>query len=129
MIRKKKILFIEDEAELVAMMKMRLEANNYEMISAFDGEDGLKKIKEESPDLILLDIIIPKIDGLTLCKSLKRGPETKHIPVIVISASGGRDLPQRCEEAGADELIIKPFEAKDVLESIARWLKEGDSGE
>ena len=119
---KKRILFIEDEVEITELIKMRLEANNYEMFSAYDGEEGLKKAQQEKPDLILLDIIMPKMDGLTLCRRLKNDPKMKNIPIIIVSASGGRHLPERCQAAGADELIIKPFEAKELLDKIAKHL-------
>jgi len=119
---KKKILFIEDEREIVAMMKERLAANNYEMISAYDGEEGLKKVRRDKPDLILLDVLIPKINGLTLCRRLKNDTKTKHIPIIVVSASGQKNLPQRCRAAGADDLVVKPFEAKELLDKIAKHL-------
>ena len=120
----KKILLIEDEAELVEMMMMRLRANNYDMVAAYDGEEGLRKVQEEKPDLILLDIIMPKMDGLTVCKSLKSDSNTKNIPIIIVSASGGRDLPERCREAGADDIILKPFNAADILVKIKAFLKE-----
>ena len=121
---KKRILFIEDEAEIVVMMKMRLEAHDYEVISASDGEEGLKRAQQDKPDLILLDIIIPKIDGLTLCKRLKSEPKTKDIPVIMVSGSGQKHLSEKYRAAGADDLIVKPFEAKEVLEKLAKHLGE-----
>jgi len=119
---KKKIILIEDEAELVQLMKMRLMANNYEVFVAYDGEDGLKKIQQDKPDLVLLDIIMPKVDGLTLCKTLKANSSTKGIPIIIVSASGGNNLEKNCKDAGADDVIRKPFEANDLLDKIKKWL-------
>lgn len=104
-------------------MQMRLEANNYQMIAAYDGEEGLKKAYSEKPDLILLDVIMPKIDGLTLCRRLKDDPKTKHTPIIIISAAGGKDLLERYHKAGAEDFIFKPFEATELLEKIADQLK------
>ena len=121
---KKRILFIEDEPELVELMQVRLTTSGYEMLSAYDGEEGLNKAQQERPDLILLDVIMPKIDGLTLCRRLKDGLQTKHIPMIIISASGGKDLPERAQAAGADELIIKPFGAEELLAKIKALLGE-----
>lgn len=120
----KKILFIEDETDLVMLMQTRLVSHGYQMLSAFDGEEGLKMVQEEKPDLILLDVIMPKIDGLILCRCLKDDAKTRPIPIIIVSASGGMDLPGRCSSAGADDLIIKPFEAKDLLAKIKALLKE-----
>ena len=79
---KKKILLIEDEPYQVMMVKFRLEANNYDFISACDGEEGLKKACEEKPDLILLDLFMPIIDGYEVCQRLKKNPKTKNIPII-----------------------------------------------
>lgn len=117
----KKILFIEDEPDIVMLMQTRLKSRGYEMLSAFDGEEGLKMVQEEKPDLILLDVVMPKIDGLTVCSRLKADPQTKHIPIIIVSASGGKDLPERCLAAGADDVIIKPYEAEELLDKIAKW--------
>lgn len=119
---KKKVLFIEDETEIVDLMRTRLEANGYQMFSAYDGEEGLKKVEENKPDLILLDIVIPKINGLIVCQRLKNGSKTKDIPIIVVSASGGKDLPKRCREAGSDDVVIKPFEAEEILDKISKLL-------
>ncbi len=120
----KKILFIEDEPDLVMLMEVRLVSRGYQMLSAFDGEKGLKMAQEEGPDLILLDVIMPKMDGLTLCRRLKDDLKTRPIPIIIVSASGGKDLPGRCLAAGADDFIIKPFEAEELLAKIKILLKE-----
>jgi CheY-like chemotaxis protein len=120
----KKILFIEDEPEMLMLMEARLESWGYQMISASDGEEGLKKVEEENPDLILLDKIMPKMDGLLVCQQLKANPKTRHIPVIIISASGGKDLPGRCLAAGADDVVLKPFEPEELLAKIKALLKE-----
>jgi CheY-like chemotaxis protein len=119
---KKRVMLIEDEQELVDLMKMRLEASGYETLAAYDGEEGLKIIEKNRPDLVLLDILMPKLDGFAVCRKLKAEEKTKNIPIVVVSASGGKDLPKRCLDAGADDFIFKPFEAKDLLEKVAKWL-------
>ena len=121
---KKKILFIEDEAEIVDLMRTRLEANGYQMLAAYDGKEGLKKVKEDNPDLILLDIVMPKLDGMAVCGRLKGDLKTKDIPIIVVSASGGKNLSQRCRQAGADEVVIKPFAAEEILGKISKLLEK-----
>ncbi len=120
---KKKILLIEDEEELVTMMRMRLQASGYEMISASDGEEGLEKVQEGKPDLILLDIVMPKLDGWSLCRQLKSDAQAKDIPIIMVTASGNKDLVEKCREAGADDLVVKPFDADDLLNKISECLK------
>ena len=118
----KKILFIEDEVDIVTLMQARLVSQGYQMLSAFDGEEGLKMVQEEKPDLILLDKIMPKMDGLEVCQRLKSDPKTKDIPIIIVSASGGKDLPERCQAARADDLIIKPFEPEELLSKIKKFI-------
>lgn len=105
-------------------MKLRIEAGGYKFLQALDGEDGYNKVMKEKPDLILLDIVLPKINGLTLCKNLKADAKTKYIPIMVVSAYGGKDLPQRSFAAGADEFISKPFDAKELLKKIHKLLKD-----
>ena len=80
----------------------------------------LKKIK---PDLILLDVIMPKMDGYEVCKKLKGNPETKDTPIIIFTASGQRDLERKCMAVGANEVIKKPFEATELLEVVNKLLK------
>ena len=119
----KKILIIEDEPEQIEVLKIRLEANNFEVISALDGEEGLAKANKEKPDLILLDIVMPKINGYEVCKHIKQNPEMKNIPIIVISAIGAKDFEERCLDAGAEECIRKPYDSADVVTRIKKHLK------
>ena len=113
---KKKILIVDDEADLVKMMKIRLEVSNYEVITASDGEEGIKQAEAGNPDVILLDIMMPKKDGYTLLRELKNKETTKSIPVIVITGKPGmKDL---FEIEGVKDYIIKPFEKEDLLSRI-----------
>ena len=125
---KKKILLIEDEPFQVMMIKFRLEANNFDFISAGDGEEGLKKAREEKPDLILLDLIMPIINGYEVCRRLKQGPE-KNIPIIILTASTasiGNELMEKCLTCGANDYIIKPFESADLVAKIKALLEPKD---
>jgi CheY-like chemotaxis protein len=114
----KKILFIEDEPDQIAMVTIRLQANGFEVFSAMDGVEGLKKVKEIKPDLILLDMLMPRMNGAEVCKRLKENPGTKDIPVIIITASGEKDLEQECFDLGANDLIIKPFESAALVKKV-----------
>lgn len=120
----KKILLIEDEPDLVTVLQTRLEANNYQVATALDGEEGLAKVEQEAPDLILLDIIMPKIDGLEVCQRIKSNQKTAHIPVIIITASGVKDVDKKSAEAGAQYLIRKPFDPTDLLKKIRTLIGE-----
>ncbi len=120
----KKILYIEDESGEVLMVKTRMEDVGYTFISALDGEEGLEKIRSEHPDLILLDLILPKLNGYEVCYQVKKDPRTSNIPIVVITASGAKNLEKQCAELGVREIIQKPYESSYLLEKIAFYLGE-----
>ncbi|MCK4948178.1 MAG: response regulator [Candidatus Aureabacteria bacterium] len=120
----KKILFVDDEPQLVEMVKIRLEANNYEVILASDGEQALEKARGEKPDLIILDIMLPKMDGYKVCRMLKFDDKYSSIPVIMLTARSQKSEKSMGEEVGADAYIIKPFEPQMLLGKIKELLNE-----
>lgn len=115
---KKRILIVEDEDALAHMMRLRLEKLGYEITLAHDGEEGLKRVAEAKPDLILLDLLLPIVDGVTVCKKIKTDPGTRHITIIFVSAIEKTELAEKCAEAGADGYILKPIAIKGLLEKI-----------
>lgn len=118
---KKKILLADDEPDFVKPLKERLEANNYNVITAFNGQEALIKAGAEKPDLILLDILMPKMDGYTALRELKKKEETKNIPIIILTAKTGmKDL---FGVEGIKDYIMKPFEDDDLLLRIQRALE------
>ena len=119
-----KILIVEDEHELLDFMKMRLEANNYEVIGACDGKEGYEKARSEKPDLILLDLMLPKIDGFWVCNLLKHDSRYSKTPVVIITAKSGDENMKLARECGADAYIVKPFEIENLLSTIASLLKK-----
>ncbi len=119
---KKKILFIEDEPDQIMMISLRLKKNGYEVISAMNGEEGLKKAVEEKPDLILADVIMPGIDGFEVCRRLRANPLTAHIPIISTTAAGADDIDYQCRQAGANDCVRKPYASSDLLTKIQRLL-------
>lgn len=115
----KKILFIEDESALQKSLGELLRKKGYEVISALDGEAGLKLAKETNPDLILLDLILPKIHGLKILEQLKSMAETKDIPVIVLTNIEGSAEIERAIELGAKTYLVKAnYNLEDVAEKI-----------
>jgi len=119
--RKKKILLVDDEPQFVDMVKMRLEAYDYNVITAYNGKEALVKAGIEKPDLILLDILMPVMDGYTAIKELRKKEETKDIPVIVLTAKAGmKDL---FTSEGITEYINKPFEDEGLLLKIKKAIK------
>ncbi len=120
---KKKILIVDDEVELVEMLAMRLRASGYEVFSVADGEDALATVRADKPDLILLDIMLPKIDGYKICSAIKKDAEFKETPVILLTAKDAMHEADKLEAAGADHCIIKPFEPKELLDKIKELIK------
>ncbi len=119
---KKKILVVDDERVLVELLKMRLGEANYEVLIAHDGQEGLETAKREKPDLILLDIMMPKMDGYQVCRLLKFDAAYKQIPIIMLTARGREQDQKAAHEVGADDFIVKPFDPKDLLTKIATFL-------
>jgi DNA-binding response OmpR family regulator len=116
---KGKILVVDDEAYIVHILEFSLGMEGYEVITAFDGEEAISKAERENPDLIVLDIMMPKLDGYETCRRLKSIDRTKGIPVILLSAKG-RSMDQRVGmDAGADEYITKPFSPRKLVERIS----------
>lgn len=121
---KKKILVVDDETQLVDMIKMRLEANNYEVITANDGQEALQKARSQSPDLIILDLMLPKLDGYKVCRMLKFDEKYKSIPIIMLTARVQETDKKMGEEVGAEAYIIKPFESQALLSKIEELLEK-----
>lgn len=121
---KKKILIVDDEPDLVEMMKMRLLANNYDVVCAYDGAAGLDMAKKENPDLIILDLMLPKMDGYKVCGLLKMDIRYKKIPIIMFTARAQESDKKQAEDVGVDAYISKPFELKLVVEKINEFLKQ-----
>jgi len=110
-----KLLIVDDEADLVEMLLLRLQAlGRYDIDTAYDGEEGLDKARAEKPDVVLLDTVMPKVDGWEVCRRLKADPLTKDTKVIVMTAAG-TGAQKTAQEAGADELVLKPYEFNDLL--------------
>ena len=120
----KKVLVVEDEPELVKALELRLKTQDYEVITAFDGEEGLRKAREENPDLIILDLMLPKMDGFKVSRMLKFDDSHKHIPIIMLTAKSEREDEELGKETGADEYITKPFEWEHLAARVKKHLGE-----
>ena len=122
-----KILIIDDLRENVFMLQNRLEKENYQIITAFDGDTGIKKAKTEKPNLILLDIMMPGKNGLQVCKELLGDEETRDIPIILVTAKVAADDIRIGFEAGAFDYIKKPFNKVELLARVKTALKYADA--
>ena len=114
-----KILIIDDEPNILLLVKNRLEANTYEVITAKDGEEGLKKVLDEKPDLVIVDVMMPKLNGYDFVKKVKYNRETENIPIIVLSAQG--KLKDLFDIEGLD-FIDKPFDPEELLGKVKKHL-------
>ena len=120
----KKILFVEDESALQRAATQILSEEGYQMLSALDGEIGLRLAREEKPDLILLDIILPKKDGFTVLTELKKDPETKAIPVIVLTNLDRSEDIERIIGLGALTYLVKTnYELRDVVQKVKKIME------
>jgi len=122
---KKRILLVDDETELAEMVKLRLEANNYEVLIAYDGKQGLDLARKEKPDLIILDLMLPKIDGYRVCRMLKFDEKYKKIPIILFTSRAQDDDKATGLEVGADAYITKPFEPQVLLDKMRELISLG----
>jgi two-component system alkaline phosphatase synthesis response regulator PhoP len=119
---KGKILVVDDEIYIVHILDFSLGMEGYEVITALDGEQALERMKAERPDLVVLDIMMPKLDGYEVCKAIKSNPTTKQTPVILLSAKG-RNVDQKLGfDVGADDYITKPFSPRKLVERINQLL-------
>ena len=116
-----KILVIEDEEGIRKFMARALESS-YEMHLVSNGEDGLNQARWVKPDLILLDLRMPGMDGLTVLARLKGNPQTNAIPVVIVSVQGETDMLLECQRAGAADHVIKPFDIESLRKVIQRQL-------
>jgi DNA-binding response OmpR family regulator len=120
----KKILLVEDEPALQKAMSHALEGEGYNVISASDGEEGFALAKKEKPDLVLLDLMLPKKDGFTVLTELKSDPETKDLSVIILSNLENSTDVEKALAAGATTYLVKTnYKLEEVLEKIKNHLK------
>ncbi len=120
----KKILIIEDDKFLRELISRKLGNEDFETLEAVDGEEGIKKIKEEKPDLILLDLILPSIDGFEVLSRMKEDPSLSSIPVIILSNLGQKEEVERGLKLGAVDYLIKAhFTPGEIIEKIKNILK------
>ena len=121
---KKRILVVDDEAILVEEITTRLELNDFEVIKAYNGQVALDKARDEQPDLIILDLMLPKIDGYKVCGLLKADRRYNKTPIIILTAVVQEIDKNLGIEVGADAYIMKPFESKELLSKVKELLEE-----
>jgi adenylate cyclase len=118
------VLAVDDTPENLEILRMRLEAQGYEVVEAADGEEGLDKVRELTPDLVLLDIMMPKRDGISVVREMKADPDLRHIPVILVTAKADTKDVVLGLDAGGDDYLSKPFEHAALLARVRSMLRQ-----
>ena len=114
----KKILIVDDEVDLVETIRFPLELEGFQVLAAHNGEEGLNQARSENPDLILLDLMLPKLDGYKICRLLKFDDRYKHIPIFMLTAKTQEKDKILGKETGADEYFTKPFDIDGLIAKI-----------
>jgi DNA-binding response OmpR family regulator len=126
MTAKKRILLVDDHRTVLRLLEAILKLKGYELLYAENGQQGMAMARQEQPDLILLDVMMPEIDGFKVCQYLKGQAQTAHIPVVFLTARGAADDRAAGRRAGAQGFLTKPFLAREVLELIERLLARSE---
>ena len=120
----KKILIVDDEVDLVETVRFPLEMEGFNVLVSYNGEDALNQARKENPDLIILDLMLPKLDGYKVCRLLKFDERYKHIPILMLTAKTQEKDKTLGMETGADEYITKPFEMDYLMEKVKAYLSK-----
>ena len=124
MLKEKVLLIVDDDPDVVETLKFRLEADNYKIIVAYDGKEALAKARQAMPDLILLDLMLPELDGYKVCRLLKFDEKYRGIPIIMLTARAQEADKTQGIETGADRYMTKPYDYDKLRIQIGELLKE-----
>jgi DNA-binding response OmpR family regulator len=119
------VLLVDDDPVILKLLQVNFEMEGFKVSTANDGVEGLEKARAERPDIVLLDIMMPRMDGLEVTKALKGDPETKDIPIILLSAKAQASDIQAGKDIGADDYLTKPFDPLELLERVNELLEGG----
>jgi len=119
-----KVLIVEDDASTAELIKFTLEGKGYDILLAGDGGEAVKKVRTDMPDLIILDIMLPTMDGFQVCQILKHNQAYQKIPIIILSAKIKKEDVDKGFETGADDYITKPFDPKHLMERIQLFISK-----
>lgn len=122
-----KILVIDDEKDIVELISYNLEKEGFSVLKAYDGETALQRVKAQKPDLIILDLMLPEISGLDVCKAVRNNPATANLPIIMLTAKAEEVDKIIGLEMGADDYITKPFSIKELIARVRAMLRRRDN--
>ncbi|MCB8933441.1 MAG: response regulator [Fimbriimonadaceae bacterium] len=123
-----KVLVCDDERHIVRLIQVNLERQGYQVVTAFDGKEGLEKIRSEKPNLVVLDVMMPYMDGFEVLKTLRRDPETESLPVIMLTAKAQDKDVFEGYHYGADMYLTKPFNPMELVTFVKR-IAQGSGGD
>lgn len=121
---KKKILLVDDSSTVLLLHRMMLSHCGYELLTARDGQEALDKVSVERPDLIFLDVLMPRLDGFQTCRALRARSETKDVPIILVTTRGEPHYVRQGFESGCTDYITKPFDGEELLAKVRSHLEE-----
>ncbi|MCU0587335.1 MAG: response regulator transcription factor [Syntrophobacteraceae bacterium] len=124
---KMKIVIVEDDTDILQLLAYNMQASGFEVITSRDGFEGLGLVRQNLPDLVLLDLMLPGLDGFDVCKELKRNPETQNIPILMLTARGEEVDRIVGLELGADDYVVKPFSPRELILRIRAILRRSAS--
>jgi DNA-binding response OmpR family regulator len=120
-----KVLLVDDDPVILKLLQVNFEMEGYTVVLANDGVEGLEKARSERPDIVLLDIMMPRMDGLQVTEALKADEATRNIPIILLSAKAQASDIQAGKDMGADDYLTKPFDPLELLERVTELLAGG----
>ena len=120
---RKNILLVDDTDTILLFLKTLLAGQDFDFLTAKNGAEAVEKARRERPDLVLLDIFMPVMDGIEACRVMKGDPELKNIPVIIVTARSEAENVERCLDAGCDDYVFKPVRKLELLDKINRLLR------
>jgi CheY-like chemotaxis protein len=119
-----RVLVVDDDPQVLKLLRVNFELDGYDVVDASSGEEALKSVKRDHPDVVVCDVMMPGMDGIEVVRRLRADPKTAKLPVIVVSAKAQRIDLQAGQLAGADDYVTKPFDPQDLLDAVARLLKK-----
>lgn len=125
----KKILAVDDERHIVRLVQVNLERAGYQVVTAFDGKDALEKVEAENPDLVVLDVMMPYMDGFEVLQNLRKNPNTRDLPVIMLTAKAQDADVFRGWQSGVDCYLTKPFNPMELISFVKRIFKSLEEGD
>ena len=126
---KQKILVVDDEPDAVELIEFNLKASGYDVVTATDGQEAIQKTRDVLPDLVVLDLMLPEVDGMEVCKILRRDPRTSAIPILMLTAKAAEIDRVLGLELGADDYVTKPFSPRELVLRIKRLLRSSTAPE